>query len=88
MDKKEFEKTLKDLMTKKGDMIAKFYKTKSKDKKTVFLLKLLWYNTNFINILTIWKDLNYIENETANKFIAKAIETNRETYKQLTLLKQ
>ena len=87
MTQKQFDKKIHDLIIKKGELVAKFYKEKSNDKKKTTLLELLGYNQNFITILTNWKGLNFIENDTANKLIAQAIETNRETYNQLLLLR-
>lgn len=87
MNKTEFTQKVKDIMKTRGDLVWKIAKARQRHTKGKYLLKFLWYTTNFINLLSVWKDLKLIKNETANREIAKAIKDNRETYNQLLLLK-
>ena len=88
MDKKQLIKKLKDIQKAMKDLIEKLEKTKAKDKQIKINLQLLWYNTKCINMLWLWKDLQIINREKANKEIAKRILENKEIYNKLLLLKQ
>lgn len=88
MKNNEFLKKLNACYKKQTDIIAKLSKAQTKDKKIKLNLELLGYNTKCINMLWLWKDLQIINREKANKEIAKRIIENKEIYNNLLLLKK
>jgi len=87
MKNNEFLKKLNACCKKQADIIAKLSKTQAKDKQIKLNLELLGYNTKCINMFWLWKDLQIIDRERANKEIAKRIIENKEIYNNLLLLK-
>lgn len=58
-------------------------KNSKKDEKKL-LLELLWYCESMKVLLTNWKDLGFLSNETANFYIAHLIRQKQTIFYKLT----
>ena len=86
--KQQFFKKLQSITDKTQEIVLKLQKDNTKDQAIKYNLKLLGYNTQCITILQNWKQLEFINNEKANKTIAHLIRRNNKIYNDLLLLKQ
>lgn len=88
MKNNEFLKKLNACYKNEQKTIKKIEKTDKKDILLKLNLELLGYSTKCINMLWLWKDLQIINREKADKEIAKRLIKNKEIYSNLLLLKK